>query len=93
MSTITKVTFPVQIKFGQAFDVTVQYQADATATRVDVTSLSHNALGPEAIPIDPAKTSVSTKLTISALPAAGPQVILVRFTLGASDWTSGAMAS
>jgi hypothetical protein len=93
MSHISGVDFPATINFGVPFNVTVHYETDVGATRVDVTVLSHLDVSPSTIDVDPTATAKTASLKITAPPGGGAQIILVRFTLGASEWTSGASAS
>jgi hypothetical protein len=93
VSHIASVEFPPAIQFGAPFKITIHYETDASATSVDVTALSHLDVNPEAIQVDPNETSQDAQLTVAAPPGGGSQVVLVRFTLGASEWTSGASAT
>ena len=96
MITITNVVLPSNVKYGTAFKVTVSFQSNSATdpTDIDVTPLQHITVAPEAFTIQDLTTgNQSFSLTISVQAQPAPTVVMLRFSIGPSEFTAYANAS
>jgi hypothetical protein len=93
MTAILDVDLPIQIHFDTPFAATINYSIDDQVRQLNVVSLSHMIVTPSSIQLDPTGGSSTTMLTVKKPTTTGTQSVLLRFTLGPSDFTAGTTAS
>jgi hypothetical protein len=93
MTAIIDVDVPEQVQFDTPFSVTVTYSIDDHTRQLNVATLSHMTVTPSSIALDPNATSAVPRLTIARPRTVGPQSVILKFALGASEFSAGTTAS